>query len=421
MTACPTPQSASSEPTPAGPARRPSGGSAPLGAQRRTLSTRRAPGGPRRWLIALLAAVAVIASPAGALATTTDPAEAAAGWLAEQLVDGQRLVGSWTDADGNVNEFDDHGGTADVVFALAAAGVGANHIAAAVDWLIDEAAMYTGQAFGAVSAGATAKLALAVMADGRDPSAVGDDLIAALEALEVTDGAHAGRFSDAGDDDWSSTISQALAILALERAEGATASPEAIDYLLAQQCEDGGYPLSFIEGGCTSATDIDGDSAIDATLIVVQALVAVDEDTAEVVAWLEGQLGPDGPSNSNTAGLAAVAFDLTGRSALAERARQVVLGLQDGCDAEATGAIAYDDADGGDRVFATRQAVLGIAADGGYLTVSSAGASEATPALDCGSSPSAPLLIAGAALVVLVAAGGFVVSRRRNRAADGAS
>lgn len=359
-------------------------------------------------------AIAVLAAPSAALATTTDdPAQAAAGWLGTQLADDQRLVGSWTDADGTVNEFDDHGGTADVVYALAAAGVGARQIAAAVDWLISQADLATGSAFGATSAGSTAKLALAVMVDGRDPRAVGGDLLRQLSELERPDGTHAGRFSDGGDDDWSNTIGQALAILALTRAEGIEPSTTAVEYLISQQCADGGFPFTLHDGGCDQATAIDGDLAVDTTLIAIQALAATGNDVTAAVDWVIETLGADGPGNANTAGLAAVAFDIGDRRDAAHQAREIIAALQEGCDAQAPGAIAYSSTAEGDLIFATRQAVLGLASDGRYLTISSQSASEQLPALACGERGWLTTVAIVVGAVAIVAAVLVVVGRRR--------
>ncbi|MEX2563128.1 MAG: hypothetical protein WD358_07705 [Nitriliruptoraceae bacterium] len=381
-----------------------------------SLSVRRHPSDFTTRLIATIMAIGLLLVPTTAVASTGDPAQAAAGWLAEELVDGERLVGSWTDSEGRVNEFDDHGGTADVVFALSAAQVAAPQIRTATDWLIAEAGMYTGEAFGALSAGATAKLALALMTDGRDPRSVGGDLIAALQDLEVTEGADAGRFSDAGDDDWSSTISQALAILALERAEGVSASSESIAYLADQQCTDGGFPFSFSPGECVDATAIDGPTAIDATLIVIQALIATGHDVAEALAWLDARFADDGWGNANTAGLAAVAYGLSGRAGDADQARDFILELQDGCDGDATGAIAYNAAGEGDPVFATRQAILGLTGQG-YLTVTSQGASQSAPRLDCSASNPTVIIVAAVGLGLLAVGIVVLVARRRKAAA----
>lgn len=227
----------------------------------------------RRWIstrtsvvLAATSAVALLA-PSVAVAEqpettpTDDPTEAAAGWLATQLVDGERMEVTF---DGRT--FPDQGLTADVVLALASAGVAADHIGAATDWLEDQAGAYTGVDWGDVYAGATAKLALTLIAVDRDTT-VGDlDLIAQLEDREQDD----GRFSDDAQDqegepaDWSSTISQSLAVLALERAESTSPSTLAVDYLVGQQCDDGGFPQSLSDpaehGDGPDFTDLSDDS-----------------------------------------------------------------------------------------------------------------------------------------------------------------
>jgi hypothetical protein len=80
--------------------------------------------------LALLAPTAAVAEPT----TTEDPIEAAAGWLADQLADGERIEVTFDFGDGP-QTFPDQGLTADVVFALSAAGVAASNIEAATDRL----------------------------------------------------------------------------------------------------------------------------------------------------------------------------------------------------------------------------------------------------------------------------------------------
>jgi hypothetical protein len=89
-------------------------------------------------LVALLAPTAVVADEPDTT-PTDDPIEAAAGWLATQLVDGERMEST---IEGDT--FEDQGLTADVVLALAGAGVAAGHIEAATDWLEEQAEAYTG-------------------------------------------------------------------------------------------------------------------------------------------------------------------------------------------------------------------------------------------------------------------------------------
>lgn len=342
-----------------------------------------------RWLLATLVVVLSLSmtTPADAgHGTTTDPARAAAGWLAGELVDGERIV----------NEqfgFDDAGLTADVVLALASAGVAADIIGTATDWLVGAAADYTGPASDSVFAGATAKLALVLHVTGRDARDVGGiDLVAQLLDREQAD----GRFTDASEfGDFSSTLTQALAVLALTRIADAEPSPQAISFLLDQRCQDGGFRFDPDAEDCTSAVDTTG--------FVVQALSALGGEAstvaiADAADWLESvqtdvggftdaAAGDDPPpANANSTGLAAVALAIAQRPDAVADARELLSSLQVGCDGDQPGSIRFDDLDAGDRDRATSQAVLGLTGIG-LDTVSAAGASTIVPVFDCDGEP----------------------------------
>jgi hypothetical protein len=346
-------------------------------------------------LLATIAAAALTLSTVGTAVadttTTDDPVQAAAGWLATGLVDGERLEGDFGP---------DVGLTADAVFALAGAGVAAEQLAAASAWLATQVAGYTqGQPFDApdaVYAGATAKLVLALLADGRDVTDVGGvDLVAQLQDREQPASADdPGRFTDRSDyGDFSSTLTQSLAVLALARADGASPSDAAVGFTLAQQCPDGGFRFDPDEAGCTSSADTTG--------FAVQALLA--HGSADAVAaahdgvrWLLASQAADGgvDANANATGLAAVAFALTGdevagATAGRDAARSFLLDLQLGCDSDAPGAIAFAADDRGDLARATAQALPGLTGVG-IAGASTAGASSDVPSFDCGTAPPAP-------------------------------
>src|SRR6266542_2728018 len=154
---------------------------------------------------------------ASAKTTTTAPAPAAATWLATQLVDGNHLETSFEGT-----AYPDAGLTADAVLAFDAAKVEQDAAARATTWLAtpDVLTGYIGNGGTESYAGAHAKLALVAEAQGVDPAAFGGrDLLAELRALQ----AKTGRFRDKSQyGDFSSGISQALAILALHRAGAGT-------------------------------------------------------------------------------------------------------------------------------------------------------------------------------------------------------
>lgn len=305
-----------------------------------------------------------------------DAATAAAGWLAAQFADGERLE---TTFDGET--FPDAGLTADAVLALAGAGVAGDRIEAATDWLGTQVPTYTGGGSEAY-AGATAKLVLVAEATGRDATDFGDrDLVAQLAGLEDPD---SGRFSDVSEwGDFSNALTQSLAILALERATDTGASEAAVSFLADAACDDGGIPEQFATDGCTPA--------VDATGFAVQAFLAAgDADASDAaVAWLLDQQAADGSfggggatANTNSTGLAAVALAVAGEDAAAAAAADWLAAAQYDCADIAPGAIPYAPADEGDLQRATAQALPGLTLVGLADTTSAGAAADATP-LDC--------------------------------------
>jgi hypothetical protein len=332
-------------------------------------------------LVATAVAATLLLSAAGAAladTSTTDPGVAAAAWLPSQLTEGERMVVEFEGAD----PFTDTGLTIDVLFALAAAGVGADAIGDIAAWLEGETASYSG-ADGSFSAGGTAKLLLAVAVVGADPSDVGGiDLLERLQSLEDDE----GRFRDVGRDDFSNVVTQSLAILALTRvADGA--SDAAVTVLTDAACDDGGYPTFFEEEPCAGTAD--------ATAYAAQALLAAGDETGAQAAgdWLATSAqdpdtgafddGFSGP-NANSTGLAAVALTQTGPPEALDAATAFLLDLQLGCDSdpEDIGAIRLTAADEAGDARATAQAVLGLTgAD--LRTLSADDASTDLPRLDC--------------------------------------
>ena len=331
--------------------------------------------------LALLAPTAAVAEPT----ETEDPVEAAAGWLANQLVDDERVEVTFDFGDGP-QTFADQGLTADVVVALAGAGVASGQIAAATDWLEAQTGAYTGTDEDEVYAGSVAKLLLVAEVTGRDTTFDGQDLVALLEDREQDD----GRFTDESDfGDFSSTITQSLAVLALHRTDDATPSDTAVSYLADQACDDGGFPQDL-----DVATDA-CEGQVDATAFAVQALLAVGEDAVAATAadWLVdeqddtgGFLGAEATANANSTGLAAVALAAAGEDAAAEQARDFLWELQTQDCALGAGSIRYDAADGGDPVRATAQALPGLTGVG-WAEASSDGASVDVPTFACPTFP----------------------------------
>lgn len=311
----------------------------------------------RRFVIAVavLCGIGLAAAPASA---ATDKADAAAGWLARQMADGERL-----EVDFGGEKYADQGLTIDAVFAFAASGVSGTNAGKAITWLAkpEITTGYVGSGTEAY-AGAHAKLMLAAQIRGKNPSSFGGvDLKAGLRSLLTP----SGRFSDRSEfGDYSNAVTQSLALLALDRTPAGAPAP-AVTFLAGSQCADGGFPLNFGEATCTSD--------VDSTALVVQALRVTGDaaNAGEGTSWLVTKqhvnggfgVGANAP-NANSTGVAAQA--LAGhRPAAAVKARQFLKSLQVGCagaDAD-RGAIAYDTTglNPGTAPRATAQGVLGLA------------------------------------------------------------
>lgn len=329
--------------------------------------------------VGLTLAVGLSAPPAQAAQTTTEPAPAAAGWLADQLVDGQFLQFAGT-------EFPDPGLTIDATLAFAAAGVAGADADAAMAWLAqpEVVASYVGNGELEIYAGAHAKLAFGAQVQGLDPTSFGGvDLIERLLGLQ--DGT--GRFLDTSEfGEFSNAFSQSFAILALAGApEGTVTGPLdlAVAFQLAAQCPDGGFPEQFGTANCQSD--------VDSTAMVVQALLAVGEDPAAGLDWLAGQQQADGGygANANSTGLAAQALRAGGRGGAADRAVAFLTELQVGCDgpAERRGSVPTTAQEPGDAPRATAQAILGLVGTA-MAELDGTTAEPAAPSLDCRAAPS---------------------------------
>ena len=218
------------------------------------------------------------ASPTSPAAPTTAPSPAAArvhlaapavsGSTGQQALEAAHFVAATLAAGGHHyvypgTTYFDGGNTIDAILALDGAGVGQHEAAAATAYLVAHLGDYIGTG-GETYAGPTAKALLAVLAQGLDPHDVGGtDLLATLAGLETP----SGRFSDVSAwGDYSNTIGQALAIIALARA-GATVSDAAVTYLVGMQCPDGGFTNDPTASTCESDPD--------ATAFAVQALLSV--------------------------------------------------------------------------------------------------------------------------------------------------
>lgn len=347
--------------------------------------------------LALTASLGVVGLALAPAASAAAPDDSAA-YLADRLTaGGDRLV-----IESGGQTFDDLGLTIDAVLGMTAAGSGGHAAAAATDYVVANAGTYYGYD-DEVYSSATAKLLTFTSARGLDPRDVnGVDLVAKLRSLEKDN----GQFADQSQwGDYSNTLGQSFALIGLERA-GVNPSSASVDFLLQQQCDDGGFALQFGGESCVSDPD--------ATSLAVQALDIVgghDPAVQDAADYLEGRQEANGGIgggtttegvNANSTGLAAVAFRITGRDAALSQALDYVQSLTFGCDTPAlAGGIAYNQADfdaataqgadaqpDGTITRTTAQAILGLT-DESYATVTTQGQSAATPTVDCAVAPPA--------------------------------
>jgi hypothetical protein len=343
---------------------------------------------------ALVAVPALVVSTPGVAgaATTTNPSDAAAGWLGGQLSADHVVTGAFGP---------DYGLTADVVLALDSAGVGKRAARKATAQLRAHVADYTG--FGDPNefyAGSFAKLLNVAVAQHADPRAFGSsgrrDLVGQLRYLECGNGKRSacasgddsGRYGDiSAFGDFSNTIGQSLALLGLERATKAGPSTRSVVYLREQQCANGAFPLELSTPGCTPS--------VDATAFAVQALLVSGSAKAHSAAldgarWLKrvqhgnGSFTGNDTRNTNTTGVAAQALRAAGRDKAATAAVRFIASLQVGCGGKGKnrGKVRYDKANNGDALRATAQAIPALAGVG-LSDIDKAGATRALPTLAC--------------------------------------
>lgn len=337
----------------------------------------------RAGLAGTAALVALALCGSSSAQAATSPEVGAASYLVSQLAAGDHHLSTTYDG----TAYADYGLTDDAILALAAGGAGQTEMNRAADYMVANGSAYYGAGTERYS-GSLAKQIVMLKATGRSTGA----LVTDLQGLE----AGSGRFSDKSEyGDYSNNISQSWALIALKRS-GVNPSANAVAFLKSQQCSDGGFKLKPDDTGCVSDPDV--------TSFAVQTLAAVGDSAAATrgADYLAGKQqtsgGVGGGSstsgvNSNSTGLAAVAFSVTGKAANASRATAYVKSLQFGCDAPAAlrGAIAYDRATYTAKLAAgapddqenrsTVQAVLGLTLQP-YVAVTAHGTADAT--IDCG-------------------------------------
>ena len=364
--------------------------------------------------------------------TTTDPVQAAAGWLATQFEDdshlptptGDHFHSSFT-SNGVTSYFPSYGENADAIFGLAAAGAGKDKIATALAYLVTNADAYAdlSGAQGGPYDGSVAKLAVAAQVAGistTTATAFGThDLIQQLKTDECTstvpDGFNDGGFTcvQAGAaKNIFASVSESLTILAEARQGGNDApSPAALTYFDSLQCASGGFTDDV--SACAA-----GDEAVDDTAYAIMAMTLVPSQSthlASAIAWLKAQQEPAGSWNSAniaSTGLAAAALDGAGTSET--KAQAWLAGQQTAAGspgAGALGAFAPTTAAGtSPAVLNTAQGLTGMVAGGSLATLSGANATAGTSAF----TPVATLSAASATLgsTQTVSATGFAAGEQ---------
>ncbi len=335
-----------------------------------------------RLAVALLLVVAFVRP---SVAAPAPPREArwAATWLAGRVTSG-----------GYVKTLDgkgDPGTTVVVGLALAAAGVAPKTVSAIATYLsqhIDEYARVNDKD----RPGALGRLAMLASAAGRDPNAFGgaapaNRLIDRILATRTLVGPYSGLLADPL---YNGTFNHALGLLGVATAKSLTADQQtavtsALDYLVAQQCDDGGWQNAarIVLAGLALTSCGSGQNGPDtnAASLAAQALAAfhrtprVDPlgwwDTAQNAAGGFGYL-PGGATDGDSTALAIQAIVASGASPTAARftagkrtAYGALLALQMTCAAAAAdrGAFAYQPASNGSlrpNLYTTAEAVPAV-------------------------------------------------------------
>lgn len=217
-------------------------------------------------------------------------------------------------------------------------------------------------------------------------------------------GADAGVYGEA-DPTYDGVWRQSLALLAQDTA-GVTPAGKAVDWLAAQQCDDGSFASYRPEPGepCGEKTVAD----TNATAAAVQALSALGghgKDVGKAVDWLESVQNEDGgwgynpgsPSDANSVSVVIGALAAAGQDPAKATAGKngdtpydALLDLRLGCDAKAAdrGAFAYQPDKKGalaPNADATAAAVLAGEGDGFVVEPLEKDEHEAPEPLACGS------------------------------------
>jgi hypothetical protein len=283
----------------------------------------------------------VLATFTPAHAATTSTATKAIDWLEGQMTANGHRLKSGFDDNGTFTTFDDAGLTIDGLLATAAAGrAGDTEAKATATWMVDNTDDYvTGFDPGnSLYAGALGKTIVFAIVYDKDYNALdGHDLEADLRGRMQSNGHFTDKASYQNQPvDYSNGIGDALDVLALAGTDnGAPAA--AVNYLLLQQCPNGGFREVLADTQCSDNTK----ASPDATSFALMALDTVDESTAvntaldKGVDYLAGAQGTNGAfkgagsaDSANSSGLASAVLRGFGDAPRANKAATFVKSVQ---------------------------------------------------------------------------------------------
>jgi hypothetical protein len=296
----------------------------------------------------------------------------------------------------NGQSFPSYGETADAAMSMDAAGVAQRAVGRITKYLQHNVSSYAGTRQFGFSPGAIGKLML--LAEAQHVSVRhfgGTNLVREVRSTEGLGDAKRGEYQQnppgtPKDEEFVSTVSQALAMLALAESPKSNAQPDraARRFLIAQQCRDGGFPsqlLSHPKTACKAGSDIDS------TGYAVQALLATRNPAAAKrgVRFLQkaqrrdGSFGATGGGNANSTAIAVEALVAAHKSL--GKAIHWLRGQQVGCGGHPAhrGAVNFQQGyDPAASLIATSQAATALARKS-LAQVDRKGAHQATPRISC--------------------------------------
>lgn len=298
--------------------------------------------------LALLTSGVALVTPAKAAVAPSenlaDSARLAVNWLIGELgQNGDRFQQSF-----NGQKFDDIGLTIDGLLAIASAGGNTDPQAVkSSDYVVSKAASYVSSGEDRY-AGPLGKLMVFAQARGISTTNLGGFNL----ENEIRDRLQpSGRFTDKSEfGDFSNGVGQAFDMIALSKTTNKVPA-NAIAWLLAQQCPNGGFRTDYSEGvACTSddEADIDGTSFALLALKVSTLTEAQQDQVADGLDFLLGEQDNDNLiGNANSSGLAASALRTHGLIPDANDVAAAIETLQ--LTSGQTGAIALTKADATDK------------------------------------------------------------------------